>query len=82
MSEQREEIVVDLSNGAIEEDNPKNTPLLILDAPAKNPAMLLSLSLSLSLSKFEELGFQILIGRLRFILSVSEDVDGTVWPQR
>ena len=78
MSEQRE----DLSNGAIEEDNPKNTPLLILDAPAKNPAMLLSLSLSLSLSKFEELGFQILIGRLRFILSVSEDVDGTVWPQR
>ena len=41
-----------------------------------------SLSLSLSLSKFEELGFQILIGRLRFILSVSEDVDGTVWPQR
>ena len=78
MSEQRE----DLSNGAIEEDNPKNTPLLILDAPAKNPAMLLSLSLSLSLSKFEELGFQISIGRLRFILSVSEDVDGTVWPQR
>ena len=76
MSEQRE----DLSNGAIEEDNPKNTPLLILDAPAKNPAMLLSLSLSLS--KFEELGFQISIGRLRFILSVSEDVDGTVWPQR
>ena len=76
MSEQRE----DLSNGAIEEDNPKNTPLLILDAPAKNPAMLLSLSLSLS--KFEELGFQISIGRLRFILSVSEEVDGTVWPQR